>query len=140
MTSFARRAAGWVTILEALWLLYAYFDAVPPVGAHIGPVPFIPTYSVAALVLAIITLADGALGVWGASFAHMAGAVLSGAVLLVTGATVVIASGDAYPSAGSDALVGVAFALVALVFNLQAMRSKGGISEQANPMNLPVFG
>ena len=48
---------------------------------------------------------------------------------------------NAYPSAvSSDAIIGVAFGLVALLANIDAVRSKSGISEQANPMNLPVFG
>jgi hypothetical protein len=139
VTSFVRRVAGGLTILEALWLIYAYFDA--PVMVFTGRVPFIPIYSIVALVLALIALADGALGVWGATIAYSTGVVLSGAVLLVAGLTVLLAMNNAYPSAvSSDAIIGVAFGLVALLANIDAVRSKSGISEQANPMNLPVFG
>ena len=126
-------------MLQALWLLYAYFDE--PTLLVTGRVPFIPIYSLEAFAIALVALADGALGVWGASFAYLAGAVLSGAALLVTALTVFIASGNAYPSAVSnDAIIGTAFALVALIVNVDAVRSKSDISEQANPMNLPVFG
>jgi hypothetical protein len=139
VTSFVRRVAGGLTILEALWLLYAYFDA--PTLLTTGRVPFIPLYSLAALALSVVALVVGVLAVWGASFSYAAGAVVSGAALLVTVFTVLLASGNAYPSAVSnDAIIGTAFALVALLTNVDAMRSKTGISEQANPMNLPVFG
>lgn len=91
--------------------------------------------------MALALLAVGAVGVWGASISYLAGAVLSAATLLVTGYTVAVVHGHGYPSTVSnDAIIGVAFALVALLINLDAVRSKSGISEQANPMNLPVFG
>ena len=139
MTSFIKKVAGGLTMLEALWLLYAYLEA--PTIITIGRTPFIPTYSLVGLVVAIVAFADGAVGVWGASLAYTAGALLSGAVLLITAFTVLIASGNAYPSVVSDdAIIGVAFALVALLVNVEAVRSRSGMSEQANPMNLPVFG
>jgi hypothetical protein len=139
VTSFVRRVAGGLAIVESLWFLYAYYD-MPPIPS-IGRVPFIPIYSVASLGLAVALLAIGLMGVWGAAFSYLLGTVLSTVALLVAGFTVVIANGNAYPSAVSDdAIIGVAFALVALLANIQAIRSRGGISEQANPMNLPVFG
>ena len=139
MTSFVRRVAGGLTVVESLWLLYAYFD-MPPM-LFIGRVPFIPIYSVASLGLAVALLAIGLMGVWGAAFSYLLGAVLSAVALLDAGFTVVLANGNAYPSAVSnDAVIGVAFALVAFLANIQAIRSRSGISEQANPMNLPVFG
>jgi len=86
-------------------------------------------------------LAVGAVGVWGASFSYAAGAVLSAAVLIVAGYTVAVVFGHGFSSTVSnDAIIGVAFALVALLVNIDAMRSKSSISEQANPLNLPVFG
>ena len=143
MTSLARRVAGGLTIIESLWLLYSYFDtpavSCPPSGCT-GP-SFIPTYSEAALALALALLAVGAFGLWGASFAYVVGGILSAAALLDAGYTVLVARGYGYLStASNDAILGVAFALVALIVNINAFRSKEGISEQANPMNLPVFG
>jgi hypothetical protein len=38
------------------------------------------------------------------------------------------------------AAVGAGFAAAALVLNVLGAVRKGGLSEQANPMNLPVFG
>jgi len=143
VTSAVRRVAGGLTVLESAWLLYAYYDA-PMTGclstACQGQ-PFIPLYSWAAPALALALLAVGAVGVWGASFSYAAGAVLSAAVLIVAGYTVAVVFGHGFSSTVSnDAIIGVAFALVALLVNIDAMRSKSSISEQANPLNLPVFG
>jgi len=132
-----------VTVVESLWLLYSYFDT-PAIGCPLDGCPgpgFVPTYSVATAVLALALLVVGALGVWGASFAYVGGGALSVVALLDTGYTVLVAKGYGYLStASNDATLGAAFALVALIVNVNAARAKGGISEQANPMNLPVFG
>jgi hypothetical protein len=135
VTSFVRRVAGGLTVVVALWLFYAYFDS-----PAVGPV-FVPTNSIASPALAVLLLLVGALEVWGVSIAYGIGAVLSAAALVVTGCTVIIVHGYEYLStASNDAIIGVAFALVAILINLEAIRSKSNISEQANPMNLPVFG
>ena len=143
MTSLVRRVAGGLTVLESVWLLYASYDS-PMTSCLSTACPsqqFIPSYSWAAPGLALALLAVGAIGVWGASISYGAGAVLSAVALIVTGYTVVVVFGHGYASAiSNDAIIGVALALVALLANIDAMRSKGGISEQANPMNLPVFG
>ena len=143
MTSLVRRVAGSLTVLESIWLLYANYDA-PTTGClstSCQGQPFIPLYSWATPALAVALLIIGAFALWGASFSYLAGGVLSAAALFVTGYTVVVVFGHGYVSTVSnDAIIGVAFALVALVVNVDAMRARGGISEQANPMNLPVFG
>jgi hypothetical protein len=111
-----------------------------PLNGCVGP-NFVPIYSTADLALAAVLLIVGALGVWGASFAYVVGAVTSAIALVATGYTVAVVNGYGYLSTASDdAIIGVAFALVALLANIEAVRSKSGISEQANPMNLPVFG
>lgn len=143
MTSIVRRVAGGLTVLESFWLLYAYYDA--PTTSCLSTAcqgqPFIPLYSLAAPALATALLVVGAVAVWGASFSYVVGGVLSAAVLFVTGYTVAVVFGHGYASTVSnDAIIGVAFALVALIVNIDAMRSKSGISEEVNPMNLPVFG
>ena len=143
MTSLVRRVAGGLTVLEAVWLLYAYYDA-PTISCQSTGCPsqaFIPLYSFATPALVAALLIIGALALWGASFSYVAGGVLSAASLFVTGYTVAVVFGHGYVATVSDdAVIGVAFALVALLANVEGMRSKGGISEQANPMNLPVFG
>ena len=143
MTSLVRRVAGGLTVLESVWLLYASYDA--PTTSCLSTTcpgqPFIPLYSLATPALAVALLIVGALGVWGASFSYAAGGVLSAAALVVTGYTVAVVFGRGYVSTVSDdAIIGVAFALVAFLVNVDAIRSKSSISEQANPMNLPVFG
>ena len=142
MTSLVRRVAGGLTVLESIWLLYAYYDS--PMTSCLSTVcparPFIPLYTLATPALAVALLIVGAFAVWGASFSYAAGGVLSAAALGVMGYTVAVVFGRGYVSTTDDALIGVAFALVALLVNVDAMRSKSSISEQANPMNLPVFG
>ena len=143
MTSFIRRVAGGLTLVEAISLVYAYFDApmhTCPANGCPGP-SFVPTNSIIGLGLALVLLAVGVMGLWGASLAYLGGTFLSAASLIMTGYTVAIVRGYGILSAASDdAVIAAAFALVALIVNAQAMRSKGSISEQANPMNLPVFG
>ena len=145
MTSLLRRVAGGLTVLESAWLLYASYDA--PLSNCLATStacpsqPFIPLYSWAAPALALALLAVGVIGIWGASFSYRAGAVLSAAALILTGYTVAVVLESGYdPTTSNDAIIGVAFALVALMVNIDAMRSRSGISEQVNPMNLPVFG
>lgn len=152
MTSLVRRVAGVLTVVEGMWLLYSYFQTMGVfVGCRLGsgsplvncggyPIP-IPTGTWIALVLVAALIIVGALGMWGASIAYPAGSALSTIALLLTGYTVAVTRSYGYLSfATNDAALGVAFSLVALLVNLQAMRAKSGLSEQANPMNLPVFG
>jgi len=143
VTSLVRKVAGGLTVLESGWVLYAYYDA--PLTSCLSTAcpsqPFLPLYSWGAPALALALLAVGVVEAWGASFSYVAGAVLSAAALVVTAYTVAVVFGQGYASTVSnDAIIGVAFALVALLVNIEAMRSRSGISEQANPMNLPVFG
>jgi hypothetical protein len=143
VTSLVRRVAGGLTVLESVWLLYAYYDAPTTLclSTACPSQQFIPLCSWAAPALALALLAIGAVGIWGASFSYGAGAVLSTAALTVTAYTVAVVFGHGYaPTVSNDAIIGVAFALVALLVNIDAMRSKSGILEEANPMNLPVFG
>ena len=144
MTSFTKRVAGGLTILESAGLLYASLLDVAtyscPANGCAGP-SFIPLYTPVFIVLALVALLIGALGLWGASFAYPGGALVSAAELLLTGYTVIVVNGYAYLSkASQDGIIGSALALVALIANVIAMMDKSSISEQANPMNLPVFG
>jgi hypothetical protein len=144
MTSAIRRAAGALSILESVWLVYVQFavtvTACPANGCP-GP-QFIPLYSpllIGGLVAAL--LVDGLLGIWGSWFAYPAGALLSAVVLIITGYSVWTENGYAYLINESyQALFGAILAAVALLVSLIAWRSKNVLSEQANPMNLPVFG
>jgi hypothetical protein len=145
VTSPIRRVAGGLTVLEGIWLFYAYFTGPTVyVGAVIcGPGCPVPPqiYLWLLLPLGVITLIVGLLGVWGASFAYLAATVLSATVLVVTGYTVFSLAGfAAYTSILNEAAVVAALAVVTMLANAFAIRAKTRLSEQANPMNLPVFG
>ena len=144
MTSGIRRAAGGLLIVEAVWVFYAQIVAVPvfacPSNGCPGP-GFNPVYSQALLVFAAILIVDGLIGIWGSWFAYPAGALLSMILLLVMGYSAWIDVGYTYlVGLFSQDLVGAALAGIALLVNLVAWRTKYALSEQANPMNLPVFG
>jgi hypothetical protein len=143
MTSVLRKAAGALTILESVWVFYTQFAETPtgcPASGCPGP-QFIPLFSVVAVGLGVILLADGIIGVWGASVAYPGGALVSAIVLLLLGYSAWAESGYAYLAGESyRALVGAALAAVAMAANLFAIGAGGKLSEQANPMNLPVFG
>jgi len=141
VTSPIRRVAGGLTVLEGIWLFYAYF-AGPTVYVSCGLGCQVPQdYLWLLLPLGVIILIVGLLGVWGASFAYLAATVLSAIVLVVTGYTVFTLAGfAAYTSILNEAAVVAALAAVTMLANAFAIRAKTRLSEQANPMNLPVFG
>ncbi|MDG7008727.1 MAG: hypothetical protein JRN06_10910 [Nitrososphaerota archaeon] len=143
MTSFRGRVAGGLTVLEAVWALYSYFGVGPnscPLGGCPGP-QLSPLYGDATIILAVIVLIDGAVGLWGAGLAYTAGAVLSAALLALTAYATWVDLGYPYLSGEVEGgVVGCSVALLALAGNILASRSQSGLSEQANPMNLPVFG
>ena len=144
MTSGIRRAAGGLSILESVWLVYTQFVfvaagpscALNPCGPQINP-----GYSPALIGLAVILLVDGLIGIWGTWVAYPAGALLSATLLLTVGYSAWIQSGYSYfVDQYFQDLIGVALAAIGLLVNLVAWRTKYALSEQANPMNLPVFG
>ena len=100
-----------------------------------------PLYGDALIVLAITLFADGMLGLWGAVVAYRVGAVLTAAASALMAVSAWAYYGYPYPA--SWILVGAAGAVLGAVgcmANILAARGGTGISEQANPMNLPVFG
>ena len=146
MTSSLMRAAGIVVLIEGVWAFHValtdYLTVTTPCpvsgcpGAAVGG-PFGDIF----LLLGTLLVLDGVVGAWGASFAYRGGAGLS--VVFLAGMAYVAWADAAYSYlsyAGRDAEIGVATAVVAAVISFMATRARGGISEQANPMNLPVFG
>ena len=143
MTSVRRRTAGGLMIFESAWTLYMQFALTPtscPANGCPGP-QFVPAYSLVTVAIAVIISGDGILGMWGASFAYSVGAILSAVLLILLGYSAWVQYGFAFLQPETEqALVGAVLAGLALVTNIWATRGRGGIPEQANPMNLPVFG
>jgi hypothetical protein len=143
VTSTIRRAAGGITVLEGVWIVFGYFAASPTSCPSGGcAIPWISPYlSPAELGLGVILIVVGGLGIWGASFAYLAGAILSFVTLSLMAYTAVAFASYAYLSPQvNNAVVGAALSLVGLIGNVLGVKSKVRLSEQANPMNLPVFG
>ena len=133
-----RKIAGALTILESFWGAYIQIQNVPTLGP--GPSPYL-LHTWESLLLVVVLLAVGVLGFWGASFAYPVGAALSGVMLLIMGYSAWTDGAYQYLQGESQlAAVGAGFAAAALVLNVLGAVRRGGLSEQANPMNLPVFG
>lgn len=144
MTSSIRKVAGGVTILESVFAIYMLWVWNTPIGCPSGGCVApqlgwaLPDLVVA---LAFLLLAAGVLGFWGASVGYPVGAVLSVAFLAVMVYLAYQYAG--YPNlAGTlyQDVVGAVLAAFGAGANLLGLRDRGGLSEQANPMNLPVFG
>jgi hypothetical protein len=138
-----RKIAGALTILESFWAAYIQIQDVAvscPAGGCPWPSPYL-LHTWESLLLVVVLLAVGVLGFWGASFAYPVGAALSGVMLLIMGYSAWTDGAYLYLQGESQlAAVGAGFAAAALVLNVLGAVRKGGLSEQANPMNLPVFG
>ena len=145
MTSAIGRAAGLLTFVEGVWS--AYFVSVLlstpivcPAGGCAGP-HLIGLYWEVVIGLAALLVIDGALGFWGLAAAYRAGAALSAGMFLLMAYAVWASYGYPYLAgtsygAGAGALLGG----LGLAANVLGTRARSGLSEQANPMNLPVFG
>jgi hypothetical protein len=143
MTSLIRRAAGGLSILESVWVIYIQVAAAPIAGPLVptGVNSFNPLYSQALLALAAVLIVAGLVGIWGSWFAYPTGASLSALLLAIMGYSAWIESGNInFVGEYYQAPIGAALAAIALIVNLIAWRSKNVLSEQVNPMNLPVFG
>lgn len=130
-------------MLEAIWLLFGNLAGPQVVGTACPgsgcPIPQVYLWTL--LPLGAVTLAAGVLGFWGASLAYPVSAALSAAALLVTADAIFALSGySAFSAVSSEAAVGAALAIAAIIGNALGFRAKSTLSEQANPMNLPVFG
>ncbi|HEY6282867.1 MAG TPA: hypothetical protein VIW22_02990 [Nitrososphaerales archaeon] len=123
-------------------MVYTQFVAAPPVcSLNLCGSQFNPGYPPALIGLAVILLVDGLIGIWGTWVAYPAGALLSAVLLFAMGYSAWIQSSYSYlVEQYYQDLIGVALAAIGLLVNLVAWRAKYALSEQANPMNLPVFG
>ena len=143
MTSPIRRAAGGLTVLEGVFAFYTLFENTPiscPAGGCPLPQVGWPVTDVV-MGLAVVLLMVGALGAWGASVAYPAGAAFSAILLLIMGYVAYLDAGYPYLATPMyQGVLGAVLAAFALGANIVGMRRSAGLSEQANPMNLPVFG
>jgi hypothetical protein len=145
MTSVIRRVAGGLSILESAWVIFIQLTATPysySCSLNLCQEPqFNPAYSQALLLLAVVLIVAGLVGIWGSWFAYPTGALFSAILLAAMGYSAWAESAYTYLiGEESQALIGAALAAIALLANLIAWRAKTVLSEQANPMNLPVFG
>jgi hypothetical protein len=136
-----KRVVGGLTVLESIWGVYIFVTS--PVGLCPSPggcsyqqfPAFVPQSDIA---IVVVLLLSGVLGAWGAKFAFYGGALFSVAFLLITGYTAWLWGADI--AAGLVSWIGVGLSVLGTVANVSAIRQKDLMSEQANPMNLPVFG
>ena len=143
MTSLIKRVAGTLLILEGVWMLYSYQAQVStPCSINVCPGPqFTSFFPNLLLGLAIALLIVGAFALWGASVAFPAGGVLSVALVLAMGYAAWTDTMFYYLAGLTlQGVIGAVLGAIGAVANIMAMRARDKISEQANPMNLPVFG
>ena len=143
MTPASKRIAGALSVVEALWVFHAVLSSSAvgcTASSCLGP-SINPLVAQLALVVGVLLLFDGVLGFWGAWFAFPVGLVLSLVLLASSGYTYWLLSGySTLQSQSGQALIGVAVAVIGVAGNALAMRAKTVVPEEANPMNLPVFG
>lgn len=144
MTSAIRRVAGGLTFIEGAWAAYVAgvqltTPIVCPADGCAGP-HFVWLWQVV-IGLAALLVIDGALGFWGVSASYWAGAALSAVLSFLMAYAAWASYGYPYLSGTMvEAAVGAVLGGVGLAANVLGARARSGLPEQANPMNLPVFG
>lgn len=134
-----RRAAGVLTVVQGLWILYLEFvrmTAVYNCPANPAQYPCAASAAppIAGIVLAVLLIADAGLEFRGTWLAFPAGIVLSAGGLML----MVFGSNGSYSI--TDSYVGSVLGVLAIVVVAVALRRRAKMPEQGNPMNLPVFG
>ena len=95
----------------------------------------------ACVALAVLLLLDGRIGAWGAWFAFPAGAGLSAVLAALNGYAYFAYSGfPLVTNLAAWAAATAVLAAVGLAVNLLASRRGSELSEQSNPLHLPVCG
>lgn len=137
--STVRDLAIVMNVLDGAWVLYYVLSpwssiglSVPPFGAS-SPTLLYGGLPEVVLGLGILLLIDAAVCHWGARLAFFAGVILS--------AGLIVSDSMAFSTLGGLPLVaGTLLSVVCAIANFMAFRGTQSIPEQANPMNLPVFG
>ncbi len=137
--SRVRSLAIVMNVLEGAWVVYYVLFpwssiglSVPPFGTS-SPSLLYSALPEVVLAIGVLLLVDAAVcrrGYWPAFFG---GVVLSAGLLVSTAM--------AYSTLGGIPLVlGMLLSIIGAVADFLAARGRHGIPEEANPMNLPVFG
>ncbi|MDG6983731.1 MAG: hypothetical protein JRN28_04200 [Nitrososphaerota archaeon] len=131
--ALVQRAATAANLVAGLWAVAVAWGFGPAYACPSGgcPVPFLQG---ADPVVGILLVLDALVCFVGLRSAFVVGGVLSA---VVAAATALDWSGGA----GLGAWAGlVVLSLASVVLDFLAFRHRGQLGEQANPMNLPVFG
>jgi hypothetical protein len=129
------KLAGGLNVVSGAWavaldFLFPNTSACPLNGCPIAT----SAVKITVPILGIMLLVDGLVGLYGLRLAFSLGGILSA----VIGAIVLYEWAGQNPGAVATGLVVVSF--LGVIADLLAINARGGLSEQANPMNLPVFG
>lgn len=128
-----------MNVLEGAWVLFYVLSPWSPIGLSVPPFGVSSPNLLygglpeVVLVLGVLLLVDAVVCRWGASLAFFVGVILSAGLL--------VSNAMAYSTLGGIPLVaGMLISIIAAIADFLASRGTQKIPEQANPMNLPVFG
>ena len=131
--ALVQRAATAVNLLVGLWAIAVAWMFGPAYACPSGGCP-VPILQGAVPIVGIVLVLDALVCFVGLRSAFVAGGVLSAVVAAVTAL-------DWSGQGGVGAWAGlVVLSLASVVLDFLAFRHRGQLGEQANPMNLPVFG
>ena len=128
-----RRIAAITSLVTSIWAILAVGSGLSMLTLPTGNLEGGTTLDAVTLIFAAILFGDGLACFVGVRRAFQVAAV-DAAALVVS----FFISPNALGVATS--LVAIALSLVTLLLSVAASRSSGKLSEQTNPMNLPVFG
>jgi hypothetical protein len=131
----AAKLAGGLNIVSgalaiALYFVFPSASTCPVNGCSIAT----SAVKIVIPLLGIMLLVDGLVGLYGLRLAFSLGGIFSA----VIGVIVLYEWAGRNPGEVATGLAVVSF--LAVIANLLAISARGGLSEQTNPMNLPVFG
>ncbi len=128
-----RRIAAIISLITSIWAIVAVVSGLSLLSLPTGNL-------VGGSTLAAVILIFGAI-LFGDSLACFVGVTRAFQVAAADAAALLVSFFLSPNALGvTTSLVAIALSLVTLAFGVAASRSPGKLSEQTNPMNLPVFG
>ncbi|TLY01953.1 MAG: hypothetical protein E6K95_06120 [Thaumarchaeota archaeon] len=128
-----RRIAAIITLITSIWAILAVSTGLSLLALPTGNLEGGSTLDAVILIFGVILFGDG--------LACLVGVRLAFQVAAVDAAALIVSFFLSPNALGvSTSQVAIALSLVTLVLGVAASRSPGKLSEQTNPMNLPVFG